>query len=320
MLLASHDTLPTLRCSLLDVYSPFADMFPLGNNILGGRGNDKRTPVLFPVSHATSQGNSKRDAESEDFLGSKIGDCSRGAPLSGSGVSSSVATGAVIQSPSSFLKALYNDPDHDLERHSEISIPNSSRSDARIPPKKNPPIAARLVMEVDSLNGQVPDTSQSSHSHREESAVKRGFLENIRKPLYENGSLGVEKCVAESLARVMEKCKVIDVTESSAVPLSSCNTCDSAGSSSNYCSSSGSSSGNKNKFHNVTEGFGSHDGDLRELDQKRGNNLILVNTLGTCTTCSYKVRRLSKIPFSLSSGILSISAMLCYAMMCCAML
>ena len=308
----------SLRCGLSHVYSPFAYMFPLGNNILGGRGNDKRTPVLFPVSHATSQGNSKRGAESEDFLGSKIGDCSRGAPLLGSGVSSSVVTGAVIQSPSSFLKALYKDPDHDLERHSEISIPNSSRSDASIPPGKTPPVAARLVMEVDSLNSQVRDTSKSSHSHREESAMKKGFLENIRKPLYENGSLDVENRVAGSLAGVMEKCKIIDMTNSSAIPLSSSNTSDSAGSSSSYCSSSGSSSGNKNKFHNVTEGFRSHDSDVRELDQKRYNNLILVNTLGPCTTCSYKVRRLSIIPF-FSLFLVKIFD-ICYAVLCCTVL
>ena len=283
------------------------------------------------MSHATSQGNSKRDAESEDFLGSKIGDYSRGAPLLGSGVSSSVAAGAVIQSSSSFLKALYNDPDHDLERHSEISIPNSSGSDASIPPRNIPPTAARLVTEVNTLNCQVRDTSTSSHSHREESAMKRGFLDNIRKPLYENASLGVENCVTGSLARVMEKCKVIDMTESTAVPLSNSNTSDSAGSSSTYCSSSGSSSRNKNKFHNVTEGFGSHDtvsSDVRESDQKQGNNLILVNTLGPCTTCSYKVRRFSIIPFfSLPFEktfdiccVVLCCAMLCYAVLCCAML
>jgi hypothetical protein len=146
----------------------------LADIALGGRGKDKRTPVLFPVSHATSQGNSKRVDKSNDFPGSSTGEGGPGH----SGVSSSEAKGAVIQSPSSFLEALLSNAQN-LESHSEVSISNRRGADSRASPRGTPSTAARLVMEVQSSDSQSQETSKSGAT-----PMKKGFLSNVKKPLY----------------------------------------------------------------------------------------------------------------------------------------
>lgn len=204
----------------------------------GGRGKDKRTPVLFPVSHATSQGNSKRDDKSNDFLGSSIGEGGPGH----SGASSSDTKGAVIQSPSSFLKALHSNAQN-LESHSEVSISNSRGADSRVSPRGTPPTAARLVIEVESSDSQVQESSTSGTT-----SMKKGFLSNVKKPLYGDESAREGSGAGGSLARVMDKCTVIDMTQSSPNPL-----CSSSSSDSSSSSSSGSSSTNSN-LHSATDG------------------------------------------------------------------
>ena len=151
------------------------------DNSLGGRGKDKRTPVLFPVSHATSQGNSKRDDKSNGFLGSSVGEGGPGH----SGASSSEAKGAVIQSPSSFLKALHTNAQ--MESHSQVSI-SSSRGADSMAPRGTPPPAARLVMEVQSPDIQDQQTSKSGTT-----PMKKGFCPMSRSRCMEmsQGGRGV---------------------------------------------------------------------------------------------------------------------------------
>lgn len=188
------------------------------------------------MSHATSPGNSRRDDKSKDFLGSTIGEGGPG----DSGTTNLGAKGAVIQSPSSFLKALHNNAQN-LESQSGISISSSRGADSNAIPRGTPPIAARLVMEVQSSNSEVHETSKSSHRHSGITPMKKGFLSNARKPLYENESAMEGSGAGGSYARVMEKCKVIDMTQSSPSPL---------------CSSISSSSGSSRKnsdLHSATD-------------------------------------------------------------------
>ena len=189
------------------------------------------------MSHATSQGNSRRDDNSKDFLRSNIG----GGGPGDSGTSNSGAKGAVIHSPSSFLEALHNNAQN-WESQSGVSISSSCGADSSASPKGTPPIAARLVVEVQSSNGEVHETSKSSRSHSGTTPMKKGFLSNAKKPLYENESAREGSGAGGSFARVMDKCRVIDMTQSSPSPLSS-----------SISSSSGSSRKNSN-LHSTTDG------------------------------------------------------------------
>ena len=83
--------------------------------------------------------------------------------------------------------------------------------------------------------------------------MKKGFLANIKKPLYEKAKAGVENGEGGSSGRVMEKLRVIDMTQSS--PTSLCNS-----------NSSDSSSRKKNILHSATKGF-SPECDVLKLSQ-----------------------------------------------------
>ena len=188
----------------------------------GGRGNDKLTPVLFSVNHATEQSNNKQKVEADLKSGKNAvkspvnflsgGDVSTGSGTSTSSSSSSSKNSTAIQSPSSLLSALRNENRNNEESARDI-IELSINPDKEKEKKRQQPV----VSDVNNSNS----TSSSSSSHRIDktaSGIKKGFLESSQmkdKSIYpESGSAeGTGGAKGGSLARVMDKCRVINMAD-----------------------------------------------------------------------------------------------------------
>lgn len=168
-----------------------------------GRGNDKLTPVLFSVNHANGQSN---DRKVEGYANSEDGRTSNNFLGSGSGRG---ARGQAIRSPSSLLSAIRNS-----------SAEEQQNIDYTVGGTNSVNTENRQGMEVISGNchgggNNTLDSNSSSSSRTSKMAMTKGFLDSAKvreRPIYPaSGSVeGSGGSRGGSLARVMDKCLVIN--------------------------------------------------------------------------------------------------------------
>ena len=194
--------------------------------LIGGRGNDKQTPALFPVNHATAQSDRRNDETSKK---SKEQSCKPNF-LSGNATPFCEAgrLDGAIRSPSSLLSAL---------RDSSVAHEDRDRAVAHI---------TDININTTTTNkcSEIGSSARSDAKKDEKPLMKKGFLNSAKNALYPEGSgEGSGGDRGGSFARVMDKCKVINMADMAPNPstLSDGTTSNSSHSKSN--SSSGSSSG-----------------------------------------------------------------------------
>lgn len=167
--------------------------------LIGGRGNDKLTPALFPVSHATAQSDRRNSEASKK---NKQQSCKPNF-LSGGAAPSSEAGKAegAIRSPSSLLSALR-----------DSSVAHEDR-------------AAAHITDVNTATTNKCSEIRSSAKKDEKPLLKKGFLNSAKNALYPEGSgEGSGGDRGGSFARVMDKCKVIDIADVAPQPSTTFNT------------------------------------------------------------------------------------------------
>jgi hypothetical protein len=185
--------------------------------------------VLFPLSHANAQseGREKNDLRPPS-TGSRAAHTSPSTFLSGGHLAPTATATAsewkgTIQSPSSLLTALRDDSIRMREGGLDINMQKATKCDNnysnRIPTACSSCSSSSSGNSSDSRAASSSCSSGGSDGGGKSIAplMKKGFLGHVSKPLYPAGS-GEGPGTGGSFARVMEKCRVINMADHDGIP------------------------------------------------------------------------------------------------------
>ena len=189
--------------------------------------------MLFSVNHATDQSKDRNDEERNLECKKKNGFSMTNNFLSGGDLSAMPVRGqmsdrgmnSAIQSPSSLLSAMRNNID-DSQQTVDNTVGTSLQRQGTMIKSTDDSNQSTLIST--SSNSSSSSSSSSSNISRngnskDKSAMKKGFLDSGRvkqKPIYpESGSgEGSGGSKGGALARVMDKCHVINMADMSSTP------------------------------------------------------------------------------------------------------
>jgi hypothetical protein len=187
--------------------------------------------VLFPLSHANAQSEGrKKDDLRPPSAGSRAAHTSpstflSGGQLAATGTASASEWKGTIQSPSSLLTALRDDSIRKRERGLDINMQKATKCDNnnsnRIPTACSSSSSSSSSSGICSGSRAASSSSSSGGSDGGHKSIaplmKKGFLGHVSKPLYPEGS-GEGPGTGGSFARVMEKCRVINMADHDGIP------------------------------------------------------------------------------------------------------